>query len=453
MQTPKEWSENLKNSIITEEMLGAAAYSVNKRAKNCRDQKREYRHRYDKYHTAERYEAKEQEYYRQKEQLLGVIQPICIHCEHQGYERIRHYDYEQGFYENLARCLCAGTICWSNSYVNGDHRGWYDEWDDCWGESRTYFFDELDTEHEQLRYYLYYALEDNTYHHPIDEKDVEKYQKQYSIEIHHIGFLDTSGHDIADLCSPAFVKKLIALIQSGQYTYIDNPHRQTPTYDDECTGETISESQAWNNIRSAIGFGWSSDLSERIAPRIQEKLAQAWLDANPEAHEQAKEEIEKREKKAIATHYAGRATLFRDRVELLQKQQMALQKHGDALSKKCKQQFWADIRQAEKKIRKNMPEPKMPKKNTDFVRQFLEEKKSPVQVLGTHDLAKQISDSLGTPAEMPLQTENRIRMEVRKECEESVREKYLSELREEIAGIKEQTEKLLGPGIVGTKSS
>lgn len=69
------------------------------------------------------------------------------------------------------------------------------------------------------------------------------------------------------------------------------------------------------------------------------------------------------------------------------------------------------------------------------------------------DLIEQIAASLGIPAEMPLQAENRMRMEVRKECEGSIREKYLSELREEIAGIKEQTEKLLEPGIVGVKSS
>ena len=71
-----------------------------------------------------------------------------------------------------------------------------------------------------------------------------------------------------------------------------------------------------------------------------------------------------------------------------------------------------------------------------------------MQVLGVDDLIEQIAASLGIPAEMPLQAENRMRMEVRKECEGSIREKYLSELREEIAGIKEQTEKLLEPGIV-----
>lgn len=43
MRTPKEYSENMKNSIITMEMLGDCLFSVNKRAKNCRDQERKFR--------------------------------------------------------------------------------------------------------------------------------------------------------------------------------------------------------------------------------------------------------------------------------------------------------------------------------------------------------------------------------------------------------------------------
>lgn len=39
MRTPQEWTKNLENGTISEEMLDAALYSVNKRAKNCRDQK------------------------------------------------------------------------------------------------------------------------------------------------------------------------------------------------------------------------------------------------------------------------------------------------------------------------------------------------------------------------------------------------------------------------------
>ena len=39
MRTPKDFSENIKNGIITTEMLNECLYSVNKRAKNYRDAK------------------------------------------------------------------------------------------------------------------------------------------------------------------------------------------------------------------------------------------------------------------------------------------------------------------------------------------------------------------------------------------------------------------------------
>lgn len=37
METPRIYSRNIKKGIITRDMLEAALYSVNKRAKNCRD--------------------------------------------------------------------------------------------------------------------------------------------------------------------------------------------------------------------------------------------------------------------------------------------------------------------------------------------------------------------------------------------------------------------------------
>ena len=37
MKTPKEYTDNIKNGIITTSMLEAALYSVNKRAKNYRN--------------------------------------------------------------------------------------------------------------------------------------------------------------------------------------------------------------------------------------------------------------------------------------------------------------------------------------------------------------------------------------------------------------------------------
>ena len=49
MRTPKEYTNNIKNYIITKQMLLDCLYSSNKRAKNWRDKEREYRHSYDYY--------------------------------------------------------------------------------------------------------------------------------------------------------------------------------------------------------------------------------------------------------------------------------------------------------------------------------------------------------------------------------------------------------------------
>ena len=213
MKTPKEWTKNLENGIITEEMLDAALYSVNKRAKNCRDQKREYRHRYDKYHNADRYKEKEAEYYGQKEKLLSVLQPMCIHRETLGFEKIRHYDNQPGFSDTLARCLSAGAICWSNSFVRSGGYG-YRWWDDDfyeYEENRTYFFDEELFQRPLIYYYLFYAVGTHSYHSPLqlNEAQILTYAKEQDLEIIDIDKLDTRGDDIIGLCSTSFTALIV----------------------------------------------------------------------------------------------------------------------------------------------------------------------------------------------------------------------------------------------------
>jgi len=44
METPRAWKNNLKDGVITLEMVEACLYSINKRAKNYRDLARNYRH-------------------------------------------------------------------------------------------------------------------------------------------------------------------------------------------------------------------------------------------------------------------------------------------------------------------------------------------------------------------------------------------------------------------------
>ena len=77
MRTPKEYTDNLKNGIITTAMLNDCLYSMNKRAKNYRDAKRQ--NYIPKYCAS--VEEKEQAYYRKKEILLSLVKPSCIHKE------------------------------------------------------------------------------------------------------------------------------------------------------------------------------------------------------------------------------------------------------------------------------------------------------------------------------------------------------------------------------------
>lgn len=206
MRTPKEYSDNLKNGIITEAMLVDCLYSANKRAKNYRDKAREYRsyyksHRYaiDRYGNEDRCAVKKEEYYAQKEKLLSVLQPVCIHKEFLGYERVRIYDYEPEYRKNIKKFV------WENCYYD------YNEGREVW------FGDIEDKNRPKYHYYLFYDVNGTkTFHSPIQEQDVEK----YNLDVISIDQLETEGHDISDLISNQFVQKVLALIDSKNYKLV-----------------------------------------------------------------------------------------------------------------------------------------------------------------------------------------------------------------------------------------
>jgi len=119
MKTPKEYTKNLKNHIITEDMIADCLYSVNKRAKNFRDKAQEYRNSY--YHGISQQDDMRR-YYSYKEQLLSFFEPKCIHKQFVGYSRIRVYDYEDDYYNQNNR-----NIVWENCYYDHeeDREVWF----------------------------------------------------------------------------------------------------------------------------------------------------------------------------------------------------------------------------------------------------------------------------------------------------------------------------------------
>lgn len=199
MKTPKRYTDNLKQGLLTEEMIKDCLYSVNKRAKNCRDQERKYRHCSDYYNNEEKYYEKKQEYYKQKSCLLSLLQPVCIHREFFGYEKIRVYDYEPEYYIHQKKFV------WENSFWNKE--------EGC----ETYFGDYYDENRPQYKYYLFYELMDRGFHEPIEKEDLKKYLSLKEVKIDR---LVTCGADTNDLLSAQFVKKVIDLIECGEYDFV-----------------------------------------------------------------------------------------------------------------------------------------------------------------------------------------------------------------------------------------
>lgn len=219
MRTPKEYQKNISNGVITEDMLRDCLFSVNKRAKNCRDQERKFRHEYDYYNNEERYRRKKEEYYEQKDRLLKLLRPECIHREFYGYERERIYDDDPRYIEHLK----AGDFVWQNHFFQP-----YDEEDEpdfqfdayegyYYETGYTVYFGDIELRDKPLyHYYLFYEMGKNSFHSPIDEEQLQ----DWDLRVVDIRKLETHGHETGSLVSPQFVRKVLALIETKEYRYV-----------------------------------------------------------------------------------------------------------------------------------------------------------------------------------------------------------------------------------------
>ncbi len=171
MLTSKEYKENLKNNIITYQMLDDALYSLNKRAKNHRDKAREYReychynHLRDKYHNIQKENFLKEEFYDKKEILLTLLTPCAVH-------------------ETVVT---------------------------------NYKTNKLKT-----LYFAYYEIKNgHSYHKPISKSEAKRISEILQIKPKEIEPIYNNGDDINDLMSVQFVNQMISLIESGNYLLID----------------------------------------------------------------------------------------------------------------------------------------------------------------------------------------------------------------------------------------
>lgn len=155
MRTPRVYTENLENGIVTEQMLCDVLFSYNKRAKNWRDKKRQYKRSYYVNSLAWFRNAleNEQKYYSYKAEILQLLKPSCIH------EEVLENDYE--------------TI---------------------------------------VRYYLFYVVGDHSFHHPIQKEDLDKWKE---LRIERVEQLITHGHGTDRLLSSQFADKVRESLLNG----------------------------------------------------------------------------------------------------------------------------------------------------------------------------------------------------------------------------------------------
>ena len=207
MKTPKLYNDLINEKKITNEIIAECVYYVNKWAKNYRDKIKEYKNGRSHQHLESNIEKAEEEmgkYYQLKEEFLKVFTTNLIHKQFIGEKKKRVYSYEKN-YEKLLKEK-NNDIFWKNSYYD------YDK------DMEIEFFDyHLGT--KKYLYFLYCEIGEYSFHSPVSEKIAES---NTELEIQEIDEnFKTHGSKNEGLLSMQFVKKVLELLQSEDYTIVD----------------------------------------------------------------------------------------------------------------------------------------------------------------------------------------------------------------------------------------
>ena len=201
MRTPKEYTTLINKGQITESILGQVLYSINKRAKNWRDKKREYKNsKRDMYENYEKALEQEEYYYSMKSDILSFIKPIKIHNDkkiHNFTSKIYDYDDEYDYLSN------DDIIRTGNYYDNI--------------LCDIVEFAVVKRSSETNLFFLYYELGEYSFHSPIKENELSEY-KQLQIDV--LNDFNTHGKDINDLLSTQFCNKVYSLLMDGSLSII-----------------------------------------------------------------------------------------------------------------------------------------------------------------------------------------------------------------------------------------
>lgn len=196
MKTPKEYTENIKNHVITADMFSDCLYSVNKRAKNYRDNARAQRSEFGRHAMTEANDHNKEKYYAEKDFLLQFLKPVAVHREFAGYERRRIYDYEKDYSKYI------GQFVWENCFYDYEKDG------------EVWFGDIELKDKPKYRYYLYYVLGNHSFHSPCSKEEADLYNELPKKELEDF---ETFGADTCNLLSCQFVNKLMLELCGDNY--------------------------------------------------------------------------------------------------------------------------------------------------------------------------------------------------------------------------------------------
>ena len=195
MRTPATYSRMVNKGFITKDVLGEVLYSINKRAKNYRDEKRKYMNfKNDRYNNFEKAEEQEELFYSMKDNILKNMLPIEIHKDTKIKKyTTKVYDYEEEYYT-----IKDEDIIRENSY--------YDRELDCEVEFKV-----VSMQEEIELYFKYYKIGKYDFHTPIKKENIEP-----SLPLKELSNFETYGKDINELLSVPFCKKVYEMLQDNK---------------------------------------------------------------------------------------------------------------------------------------------------------------------------------------------------------------------------------------------
>lgn len=215
MKTPKEYIKNLKDGILTDQMVSDVLFSYSKRAKNYRDKARELREYYrrNRYYifsfhdindSIETNEFRKNVLYERKSDILEKVEDRFLKCIHKQdkHATVRIYDYDSR-YEELED---SDDVVWSNCYYDRD-------------EEREVWFIDVLKENKEYLYFKFYEFSDRSFHTPITEDEALKYESEKNLKIEEIDDLVTFGEDTGVLLSLQFCDKVYKFLYPDKVIY------------------------------------------------------------------------------------------------------------------------------------------------------------------------------------------------------------------------------------------